>query len=260
MTDKMMIKHGRMLLKGNYTRAISIMLFCLAELIIFSLLPIGLIKLAEISGLKAIIDGISLIIFPTVTAFISVLISFRAFCVFSSASLGGKAWYSGRAIGIKSSSKRLIYWFQPKKSFKALRLTSLIFLLKSLWTVALLSPSAMLLAAIIGTAFYGGIEIYLLLSLASGFAVTLIIGLIFRFIIVQRYFLAPYLMVKNPRLNVLQAVKQSKNLLEGHIFEIVKFKIKYIPSFLLYPLIIPVIFLHPQYKQGCSVIAKEICL
>lgn len=260
MTDKTIKKLSRQLNKGSYLRSFSIILFAAAELIIFSVLPFALIKVADVSGFKSYIENFSPIIFPIITGIICTVITFFAFSVFSSVSVGEKAWYSGRMSGKRNCGKRLRFWFLPSKSFKALRLEILITALKLLWTVVFLSPALLIFSAIIGTAFYGGIEPTLLISLAGGGCLLLVTGLIFRFIVVQRYFLAPYLMAQNPKLKVIQAVKQSKNLLEGHIFKIVKFKLKHLPSFLLYPLIFPAIFFYPNYKQGCSVLAKEICL
>ena len=118
----------------------------------------------------------------------------------------------------------------------------------------------MILGSVISLAYSGGIEFYLFISLTGGGVILMLAGLIFRFIILQRYFLAPYLIASNPKLGAWQSIKQSKNLLDGHIFRIVRFKLSFIPWFISSVLIFPLIFSYPYYKQSCSVIAKEICL
>lgn len=172
--------------------------------------------------------------------------------------MGEKAWYSGRLTKKRQCGKRLRFWLKPSRSFKAFRLNALIWVLKLLWTSALLSPALLIFSSVLLLSLNGGIELYLFISLAAGGVLLLITGLIFRFIIVQRYFLAPYLLADDPKLKVVQAVKRSKNLSEGQLFRVIKFKLKFLPTFLLYPLIFPAVFLRPNYKQGCSVVAKEL--
>lgn len=254
----MIRKLSRQLNKGNTIRSFSIVIAALISTAMLALLPVLLLKLAEVSSY--LLNGFNPLIKNLIAISGFLLVTFAAVCIYSSFSMGEKAWYTGKLTKKKNSGKRLRFWFSPLNSFKALRLETILFLLKLFWTIVLLSPSALIFSAAVATAYTGGIEITLLMALVGGGTLLLIAGLIFRFIILQRYFLAPYLMASDPKLKSILAVKQSKNLLEGHIFRIVTFKLKFIPYFLLYPLVIPIFFLHPYYKQSCSVIAKEICL
>lgn len=258
MTDREIRKLSRKLNKGHYLVSFSIPVYALFSLAVFCVLPYFGLSLFKLFKIK--LDGISTYLFPSLCTVIMLTVTFAFMMIFSSVSMGEKAWYSGRLTRKKQCGKRLRFWFVPKHAFRAMRLQLLLFLIKLLWTVALLSPAALAAAGIISLAYTGGVEIYLFLSLAGGGLLLLTAGLIFRFIIIQRYFLAPYLMAQNPKLKPIQAVRQSKNLLDGHVFRIIRFKLKYFPSFLLYPLIFPSIFFYPDYKQGCSLIAKEIVL
>lgn len=186
------------------------------------------------------------------------LITILSFMFYSSSALGEKAYYSGRIIKRKNNFKRLCYWFNPHKSIKALSLKALIFTLKLFWTFILLLPFTVVTSLILAIAFSGGIELYLLFSLSSGALILLITGLVFRFIIIQRYFLAEYIMTENPELRASLCVKRSKNLLDGHMFKVVKFKLSFLPMFLSCVLILPLIFVYPHYKQCRSIIAKDI--
>lgn len=260
MTDKAIRKFSRQLNKGTYLKSLGIVLFSFLCCAVFAIIPFTVLKLSDFSGLKEKADSISSYLFPAVLTLLLTGFCFAELLLLSTASMGEKAWYSGRLTKKQQCGKRLLFWFKPTRSFKAFRLSALIFLLKLLWTTALLSPALLMLSSVVLISFYGGIELYLFISLATGGVLLLLIGLVFRFIIIQRYFLAPYLMADNPKLGVVQAIKQSKNLSEDQIFRVVKFKLKFIPAFFTYPLIFPAIFFYPNYKQGCSVVAKELYL
>lgn len=260
MPDKMIKKLSRKLNKKNYLRSFSIVIFRFSAILLFCAFPYLIIKISELTGIKNYFNELNRFLFPAFVGLIFLFTAFRSFCLFSSFSLGEKAWYTGRLTRKKQCGKRLRFWFKPRFSVKALRLKALLFILKLFWTTALLSPSLLIFSAVIGIAATGGIELYLFISLTVGGTALLLTGLVFRFIIVQRYFLAPYLLAEEPKLKPQQAIKQSKNLLDGHIYRIVGFKLKFLPSFILYPLIFPAIFFYPNYKQSCSVLAKEICL
>ena len=260
MSDKTVKKLSRRLNKGTYLRSFSIVIAFILFLILFAALPQLLIILSVNTGLKAAADSINPLIFPVGTAAVCLLVTLWTFLTAASFQMGENAWYTGRLTRKKQCGKRLRFWFRLPLAFKALRLNALLFLLKAMWTIAFLSPAFLVFSAIVGTALTGGIEIYLFLSLLTGFLILLAAGLFFRFIIIQRYFLAPYLIAENPKLSSITAIKQSKNLLEGHIFRIVLFKLKFIPLFLSYLFIIPAIFVHPHYKQCCCMVAKDIRL
>lgn len=260
MPDKMIKKLSRRLNEKAYLRSFSIVLCRFSAITLFCAFPYLIIKICELTGIRNYFNGINGFIFPVFAGAVFLLAAFRAFCLFSSFSLGENAWYSGRLTRKKQCGKRLRFWFRPKLALKALRLSFLLFAVKTMWTAALLSPSMLVFSAVIGFAATGGIELYLFISLTVGGVILLFTGLIFRFIIIQRYFLAPYLLAEEPRMKPIQAIKQSKNLLDGHIYRIVCFKLKFLPSFMLYPFILPAIFFYPNYKQSCSVLAKEIRL
>lgn len=260
MTDKSIRKISRQLNKGTYLKSISIVVFTILCTALFTVIPFAAIKIADYSKLREKAFSISPLLFPAVFIALMILLCLAQFILLGTVSIGEKAWYSGRLTKKQQCGKRLRFWFNPSRSFKAFGLSALIFLLKLMWTVILLSPAILMFVSVVLISFYGGIELYLFISLTAGGVIFLLIGLAFRFVIIQRYFLAPYLMADNPRLGVVQAVKQSKNLSEGQLFRVVKFKLKYAPVFFTYPLVFPAIFFHPDYKQGCSVVAKELYL
>lgn len=256
MTDREIKAASRLLNKKNYLKSTVVLLSAAVGTLFFTVLPLAALNLFKLTEFK---ESSPSAYYGTVIIAL-VLFTLWAFFAYSSFSLGEKAWYAGRMTRKKECVRRLLFWFSPKRSFKAVRLRALLFVLKLAWLIVFISPALLVLSGAVILAYTGGVEIYLFIALAAGGAVLLICGLIFHFVTVQRYFLSEYLAVANPRLGVVQAVSQSKNLLDGHLWRIVKFKLGFLPAFLLYPAVLPVIFLHPYYKQSCCVIAKEICL
>lgn len=260
MTDISTGKLSRQLNKGTYLRSMSIVLFAALCCSVFSAVPYFILKLTDISHIRSFLNVKGINIFPYIAATIFLLLTLLMFIILSTVSVGEKAWYTGRLTQKKQCGKRLRFWFRPSRSIKAFGLCTAVFMLKLLWTLAFLSPSMLVLTSAALIALNGGIELWLAVSLSAGGVLLLVTGLIFRFIIVQRYFLAPYLIADNPKLGIADAVKQSAKLSEGQISPIVKLKLRFLPAFFTYPLIFPAIFLHPHYKQSCSIIAKSFYL
>ncbi len=236
--------------KNRYLKSFSVLVFAILTTLFFSLSPFVFNTYFKSEGIVKI----------AVTCTFMSVTSIFALLFYSSFSIGEKAWYSGALTKRRLSFKRLLYWFKIKYAFKALRLKLALFIIKLLWLCLFTLPAIIALLTAVMLAFSGGVEVYLFFSLLSGGAVLLVFGLFFYFTVSQKYFLAPYLLVENPRLGVWLVIKQSKNLIEGHIFYLVRFKLSFLPSFLLYPLILPAIFLYPHYKQSCCVIAKQLRL
>ncbi|MBP3442635.1 MAG: DUF975 family protein [Clostridia bacterium] len=204
-------------------------------------------------------ENYSIIMFTTKCILIA-LTGVLSFLFYSSASLGEQAFYGGRMRKKNNCFKRFIFWFNPEKSLKAFTLKLLLFTLKSMWSIIFLLPFTITAAFIFAVAFSGGIEVYLLLSLACGALILLITGLVFRFIFIQRYFLAEFLLTEDPSLKPVQCIKQSKNIIDGHIFRVIRFKLSFLPLFLSCILIIPSVFVYPHYKQSRTIIAKELMI
>ncbi len=260
MTNRAIGKISRQLNRGAYLRSMSIVVFALLCCAVFSVLPYFILKLSGLLNLSSAMTAAGIDFYPVTVSAMFLLLTVFMFFILSTVSVGEKAWYSGRLTKKKQCGKRLRFWFRPSRSVKAFGLCASVFALKLLWTLAFLSPAILVFTSAVLIAFYGGIELWLSVSLVSGGILLLAAGLIFRFVAVQRYFLAPYLIAENPKLGIIQAIKQSRNLSDGRLFGIARYKIRFFPAFLTYPLIFPAIFLHPHYKQCCSIVAKSLYL
>lgn len=246
--------------KRYYLKSFCILLCAILLTGLFSVLPYFLKKLLELNLINNPFSSAYLDYNTIIFAFLILSITFFALMFYSAISIGENAWYSGHLYRKKQCLKRLIFWLKPKFSLKALKLNVLLFFIKAVIFFTFCLPSLILLLTAITLAFSGGIEVYLLISFLAGTFTLFLTGVIFAFIVNQRYFLSKYLLAENPKLGVAQVLKQSKNLMNGQIFRVVKFKLSFMPAFILYLLVFPTIFLHPHYKQCCCIIANELRL
>ena len=246
-------KESKTIIKGKRRQALSIVLFNLFFCAAMTALSYGIIILADRFSAVGLPVGITV-------AVILVIISLVTLCVYSSVSVGEKAWYNGVTANKANYSRRLFFWFRPKNSFRALRFHFSLFFIKLSLAILFFLPCIILIWSIYYLSGTGGLELYLFISLAAGSLIFGISGLIFYFVAVQRYFIAEYLFSSDPRLGVFTAINQSKNLLDGHIFEIVKFKLSFWPWFFGCLAVIPAFYFIPYYKESCCVVAKRITL
>lgn len=174
---------------------------------------------------------------------------------FSSFGAGSCAWFL--FYNKKNRLGRTVFWFKPFRSFKAAGLYVSLFLRKALITGAFLLPGAVTLASFVILAMNGGVEFNLFLAGISGAAAMLIIGALFAFICVQRYFLTPYIVASNPKIKIKDAVSQSKILMNGRMKKTAGFKLSFMPWFILCAAVLPIYYVWPYYKQSCAVYAKQ---
>lgn len=242
--------------KNKYLKSILIPFFTLIITVILTLMPLLFSAVTEKYA-----DDISynyLTVFRVGRCLYYFATGFLAYVFYSAVSMGEEAWYSGRTERKKYCFRRFMYWIKPTFSLKAAGLRFTLFVLKTFWTIVFLLPVAVVIFVIVATAFSGGIELYLFLSLCIGALILSAVGFVFRFIMIQRYFLANYLLAANPGIGIIQSIKQSVNLLEGHIFTVVKFKLSFLPYALACLLILPIFFVYPHYKQSRTIIAKQL--
>lgn len=253
MKNKALKKESKIILKGKTKQAILISLFVIMFMLFSTLLCAGIIFFGNLFSDNSPLINAAIIV-------LLLIISVPALFVYSSASVGEKAWYNGITENKSNYIKRLFFWFKPKYSYRALKFHLILFIIKSFWATLYFLPAAILLWSIYYLSGTGGIEYYLFISLSVGSVLLFLCGAIFYLISIQRYFLAEYLYSSNPRLGAIVSIRQSKNLLDGHILEIVKFKISFIPKLLSCILIVPAFFVIPYYKETCCVVAKKITL
>lgn len=259
MTNKEIKQFSKNKISGKRKSALAIIAFLLIFSAVFTLLLRAITQFSTRLAENQHLADYKLPIFIA-SGIIVLVISFFVLCIYSSISVGEKAWYTGLTLSKENYTKRLFFWFKPQFSLKALRFKATLFFIKTAVTTVYVLPAVIILWSAYYLAGSGGIETYFFLALCGGGALLLLSGLIFRFVTVQRYFLAEYLFSSDPRSGVLTAINRSKNLLDGHIFEIVKFKLSFIPWFFGCLFLAPSLYFVPYYKACCSAVAKKITL
>lgn len=252
-------KTGKAAILGKRKSAILIGIFTFFFCIVMTLIVYGTIRLSKIVSSFVTSDTARLAIFAA-TSLLLIAVSVFTLCTYSSSSVGEKAWYDGLTASKENYARRFFFWFKPKFSLRALSFKITLTLLKLSEAFLLLLPSLTVFLTIFYLAQTGGIELYLFYSLLAGGVLLGLCGLSFFWIEIQKYFLAEYIFSSKPKITAQTAIMQSKNLLDGHIWEIVRFKLSFLPWFFGCLLIFPTIYFVPYYKASCSLVAKRIIL
>lgn len=231
--------------KGKGSR--TLMLLMILNLLIFSLLPFAAnFFVNKYSGsMGAVISA----------AVIAVLLVINLF-TYSSFAAGSYAWFN--FYGKKNRGAKAAYWFKPSKSALSARLYFALFFRKLLWTAAFLFPGTAVLICTVILAMNGGIELNLFICAVAGGAAAVILGAVFLFIVLQKYFLAPYIMAANPTLKVREVIKLSRLASNGVLKRTAAFKLSFLPWFLSCAAVLPAFYVWPYYRQSCAVYAKQI--
>lgn len=253
MKNSLIKQESKAFIKGKRIKALFIVLFPLIFCVLMTALTFGIIFVSDLLRNAGL--GFTIAIFAVL-----VILSFAALLIYSSVSVGEKAWYGGITANKKNYTKRLFFWFRPKNSLRAFYFKALLLTVKCLWAIVFFLPAAILVWSVYYLSGTGGLELYLFISLTGGAVLLSVSGAVFFFIAMQKYFIAEYLYSSNPKLGARTAIKQSKNLLDGHIHEIVRFKLSFLPWFLGCVFIVPAVYFIPYYKESCCVVAKRITL
>lgn len=224
-----------------------LMLLIILNLLFFSLLPCGTNLLANkfFNNFGTVISAA-----VTVAALIIYLFTYSSFAA------GSCAWFN--FYGKKNRAAKAAYWFKLSKSALSARLFILLFLKKFFWYLTFLFPGAAVIISSVILAMNGGIELNFFACTVAGGAVMLLLGLVFCFIVLQKYFLAPYIMAADPSLNAREAIRLSRLASNGRMKKTAAFKLSFIPWFLSCVAVFPVFYVWPYYKQSCAVYAKQI--
>lgn len=169
---------------------------------------------------------------------------------------GSSAWFC--FYKKKSRVNNVLYWFVPKRVFKSFGLYSMLFLLKAFWTILTLLPGVITVFSFCYLAYDAGLEFNLFLCGISGGTILMLAGLIFRFLIVQKYFLAENIFVSDPKVTPFEAIHKSSEKMNGKLKKTALFKLSFAPWFLLCAGILPVVYVWPYYRQSCAVLAGEL--
>ncbi len=228
-------------LNGNVAKSASFLLLSLCIVIVFTAIPF----LINLYVSEPIICS----------AAVAVSLLFLSFvrCGFAA---GSNAWFS--FYKRKNRAGRVAFWFAPRNNFKAFRLYVALFFVKLFWTILFLLPGVAVIFSFCYLAYDAGIEFNLFLCGIVGGGMLVATGLIFRFIIMQKYFLAKSILIENPSVSALEAIRQSCEKMEGKLKKTAFFKLSFTPWILICVGIVPILYVWPYYRQSCALFAGEI--
>lgn len=178
------------------------------------------------------------------------------FFAYSSFFASSRAWFF--FYNSKKRAQKTAFWFKPSRVFKNGGICISLFVRKLCWSLALVAPGALVIASAVIIAMNGGVEFNLFMSWIAGGAVMLIAGGVFLFIVLQRYFLVPYIKAESPQLHAREIVKKSKALMNGSMKKTAALKLSFLPGIILCVAVLPVAYFWPYYMQSCAIMAKQI--
>lgn len=228
-------------LNGNVVKSASFLLVNFCAVIVFTAIPF-LVNLYVSNPMVC-----AAAVMTSLAVFVFVRCGFGA---------GTDAWFS--FYKRKNRAGRAIFWLAPKNNFKAFRLNIALFFAKLFWTNLMLLPGAAVVFSFCYLAYDAGIEFNLFLCGIAGGGVLITTGLIFRFLVVQKYFLAKSILIENPRLSAVEAIRRSCEVMNGNLRKTALFKLSFAPWILACVGILPIIYVWPYYRQSCALFAGEI--
>ncbi|MCR5485460.1 MAG: DUF975 family protein [Clostridiales bacterium] len=238
---------GKQIISGSTARASVMLVSWVCVSVLFGIIP-SLPRYSPDSPLS-----------PFLKLGADVLILFVSSLILMSLRLGSEAWFFGRAGGLRVSALYVFYWFRPSKAFKCAAFTLSVFFRKLFWFVLFMLPGLSILGGTAYTVLYrDGMSRALLCAFVSGGGAASFIGLIFFFIMIQRYFIADALKARYPDKKAKAVIRQSVNAMDGSCLKTFLFKFSFLPWFLLCILIFPALYVWPYYRESCSCLKSRI--
>lgn len=234
-------KTAKNTLSGNIRKILIYILFSIILTAVFTFIPIIVSSFVSAEIIVASVTGGSLLLYWI----------FR--CAVRS---GTVAWFS--FYKRKNRLERALYWLRPGQASGSVRLRLSLLFRKAGWSFLLVFPGIFTVFSFCLLAFDSGLEFNLFLCGIIGGAVMLLLGLIMRFIIVQRYFLSEYIFIQSPDIKIKKAISLSKEKMNGRLKKTALFKLSFLPMMLLCIGIFPSFYVWPYYRQSCAVLAGEL--
>jgi len=172
--------------------------------------------------------------------------------------VGREAWFYGGADGRKRSSARVLFWLQPRWALKATRFVLAISCIKLLWAALYLLPGGFLLVGTLWQARAGDLSAGLFLSAVGGGAALLVLGMFFYGATAQRYALVLPVLAKQPRCKLRNALALSAARTDGNCAALLRFRLSFLPLYLLSLPIVPLLFTAPYITQCLACRHAEI--
>lgn len=196
--------------------------------------------------IHAVADGV---LFPIVMLLLACLALIGSILVLAPLYLGREAWFWQRSSREFVTVGYLFRWYPKLSRAAGLWVRRKLLLLG--WGLFFLLPGGVMLAVAF-LLLARGSSVAVLILLFAGGAVLIAVGLVFWALMMQRYFLAPYLLADNQNISASAALRESALLMDGMAGRTLRFKLSFWPWFLLCVLVFPIYYVWPYYKQACA--------
>ncbi len=166
-------------------------------------------------------------------------------------------WYIGQSHVGKKTFRKLVAATDGKRFFKGVLLSFVIGLRKLIWIFLLSLPGCAIIYLSVRFVLQKS-EYDIFLIMLTGGVLLVIFGLFFAFCINQRYFMAKYLFLKNPKISIKRAVRVGIAMMDGNCLKTAVFKMSFLPHLLSCVFVLPVIYALPYFRQSCTCLKREI--
>lgn len=179
-------------------------------------------------------------------ALLSVLFLLTALLFFAIAQ-AGLAWRYALVSREALPTQRVRFWLMPRNCMKLFALRILILILKIMW-LSLTLPGGVMLYAAMRTP---RTEILRLILFCGG-SVCFVTGLFFWLCAIQRYSMCRLLLVLNPKIKVVETVRQSIRQTNGKCLNMVCFRCSFLPWWISCLSVISIVYVIALYTQAMT--------
>lgn len=160
---------------------------------------------------------------------------------------GQEAWRLD-VIGRKPfAHRRIRFWLAPKQCVKVIALHLLVLIRKIAWT-ALLLPGGIMLYVASRQCEIGTVNRVFWL----GGAISFTVGCVFWFCAIQRYAVCRLLLTVMPSMKIRQAIRESVRLMQGKCWNLVRYRISFLPWWISCVTIVSAFYVIPFYAQSVT--------
>lgn len=240
---------ARAALLGNRRDDALYLLALMICVVFFSVSGYAVNRIVSLARVNAALTALNPLLVQLIPAASSMLTLFFAVFFVSPLRQAARSRFVACALNRRTDSLK---WFAPGHAVQAVRLSIALFFIKTgllaAW-LALPCAVSVILAAVIKNA---AVDLRIALAAAVGTAVLFIISLVFYAVSVQAYVCAQYILVASPSTTVRSAIRQSKAKTLGCRAALLRFRLSFLPWFLLCLAVVPLFYVWPYYKQSLA--------
>ncbi len=155
----------------------------------------------------------------------------------------------------KTPDKASVFGFMwGKKALRAMTVRLLSLALHCTTTLLMLSPGVALLFGAWYVAQKNMYTVATVVSMVAGGVLLVLMGLMFALCLNGSEYLVYYILFEKPDITPAQAFRMSREITDGSLVQLMKFKLSFLPWFLLCVFVFPFFFVWGYYKQSLALV------